>query len=144
MGWIGGIVCLLFFAFVQLVFSQLLASVFEVDGKQHPRYFEAVAHVLGRRAKIACAVIQGTNIVLASGAWGRCLRSCVCLGAWPRGMHAHVAATAWETVCADAVGRRGQRWRCMPRVVALAPAALAAHPPTPSPPAHPRWTSPIR
>ena len=32
MGWVGGIVCLLFFSFVQLTFSQLLASVFEVRG----------------------------------------------------------------------------------------------------------------
>ena len=59
LGWVAGPSALLLFYLIQLTFSQLLASVFEVDGRQHPRYFESVAHILGRKAELACAWIQG-------------------------------------------------------------------------------------
>jgi amino acid permease len=41
LGWIGGVVALIFFWGIQIIFAQLLASVYRVDGVYHPRYFEA-------------------------------------------------------------------------------------------------------
>lgn len=47
LGWIAGPLCIFAFYAISIVSSWLLASLFEVNGVQHPRYFEAVAAILG-------------------------------------------------------------------------------------------------
>lgn len=47
LGWVAGPAAILFFYAVSLVAAYLLASLFRVDGVTHPRYFEAVRHILG-------------------------------------------------------------------------------------------------
>ncbi len=48
LGWVAGPAALVVFYCVALLCAQLLASVYEVDGVTHPKYYEAVAHILGK------------------------------------------------------------------------------------------------
>lgn len=47
LGWVAGPIAIILFYLVSVLAARLLASVYEVDGVQHPRYFEAVRHILG-------------------------------------------------------------------------------------------------
>ncbi len=48
LGWIAGPICVFIFYAVSVMGAMALASIFEVDGEQHPRYYEACAHILGK------------------------------------------------------------------------------------------------
>lgn len=96
LGWVAGPAALLLFYAIQLTFARLLAACFEVGGKQHPRYAEAVAHVLGRRAELACIWVQAVNISLASVAFT--LTASISM---------QVAANIWCGLPPDASGREG-------------------------------------
>lgn len=49
LGWLGGVVSLVAFFAVTLVCSFMLADMYEVDGRKHPTYGDAVVCVLGAR-----------------------------------------------------------------------------------------------
>lgn len=66
LGWVAGPIAIILFYLVSVLAARLLASVYEVDGVQHPRYFEAVRHILGASRAFACrCLVVGTGALLA-------------------------------------------------------------------------------
>lgn len=55
LGWVAGSLTLLFVYLMAMLVSRLLSSIYEVDGVQHPRFFEAVGHILGKLLLFAFA-----------------------------------------------------------------------------------------
>lgn len=51
LGWVAGMASVFIICFVSLLASKLLTSVYEVNGVQLARYYEAVGHILGEFRK---------------------------------------------------------------------------------------------
>ncbi|KAI8466468.1 MAG: transmembrane amino acid transporter protein-domain-containing protein [Monoraphidium minutum] len=66
LGVAGGVVALVAFFAVTLLCSFMLADMYEVDGRKHATYGDAVVHVLGRGSAIAVTVCQLLNLVLSA------------------------------------------------------------------------------
>lgn len=62
MGWLGGLLCMFAFYFVQWAASYMLASMYEVGGKKHGRYQDAVAAFLGEWPATGGADRAGTTV----------------------------------------------------------------------------------
>ncbi|KIZ07946.1 hypothetical protein MNEG_0019 [Monoraphidium neglectum] len=66
LGWLGGSIALVVFCGVTLWCSFMLSDMYEVDGRKHGTYGDAVISVLGRGSAVAVTVCQLSNLVLSS------------------------------------------------------------------------------
>lgn len=69
LGWVGGIVCLLVFAWITLYTSQLLADVHIVNGKRTRTYIEQVTLIMGRTHGLIITWVQQSNLILTALAY---------------------------------------------------------------------------
>lgn len=66
LGWIAGMVALVFFFGVALWCSLMLTQVYNVDGHRHTRYKFAVRHLMGSRHALVLSLAQHSNMILTT------------------------------------------------------------------------------
>ncbi|WIA23496.1 hypothetical protein OEZ85_000240 [Tetradesmus obliquus] len=66
LGWVGGCGALLLFYVITLWCMWMLADVYEVKGRRHSRYKDAVASILGPRAAVVLSVLQHATMLLVT------------------------------------------------------------------------------